>query len=170
MAGAPSVLFFISTISVRELSCYTGGPVRGVWTERIDRFADEGFRLTNYCPESQCTPTRSALMTGRHAIRSGTHSVPLGSVEPWGLVAWERTIADVLSEAGMRVRPTGSGMSGKVLGGGRPTMGFRSGTARRGPMTSRCGRMTLGMTRLVTRSLGWLRSLAGSRSRLSWTS
>ena len=37
--------------------------------------AGEDFRLTNYYPESQCTPTRSALMTGRHAIRSGTHSV-----------------------------------------------------------------------------------------------
>ena len=60
----------------------------------------EGFRLTNYCPESQCTPTRSALLTGRHAIRSGTHSVPIGQEGSWGLVAWEKTLGDVLSEAG----------------------------------------------------------------------
>jgi arylsulfatase A-like enzyme len=67
--------------------------------ERIDAFAGEGFRLTNYCPESQCTPTRSALLTGRHAIRSGTHSVPIGVPGRLGL-AWEQTLGDLLSEAG----------------------------------------------------------------------
>jgi arylsulfatase len=55
--------------------------------------------LTNYAPEAQCTPTRSALLTGRHAIRSGNHSVPLGSSGGWGLVAWEQTLGD-LSGAG----------------------------------------------------------------------
>jgi Sulfatase len=75
-------------------------PVPGCVTERIDALAGEGFRLTNYCPESQCTPTRSALLTGRHAIRSGTHSVPIGVSGGWGLVAWEKTMGDVLSDAG----------------------------------------------------------------------
>lgn len=74
-----------------ELSCYSGGPFRGAWTDRIDAFARQGFRLTNYAPEAHCTPTRSALMTGRHAIRSGTHSVPVGTRGSWGLVQWERT-------------------------------------------------------------------------------
>lgn len=88
----PNILFFhVDNLGFGELSCYAGGPFRGVVTERIDAFAREGFRLTNYCPESQCTPTRSALMTGRHAVRSGTHSVPIGAPEGWGLVAWERT-------------------------------------------------------------------------------
>jgi arylsulfatase A-like enzyme len=101
--GRPNVLFFhVDNLGFGELSCYSGGPFRGCVTERIDAFAGEGFRLTNYCPESQCTPTRSALMTGRHAIRSGTHSVPIGQVGGWGLVAWEKTTADILSEAGYR--------------------------------------------------------------------
>ena len=39
-------------------------------------------------------------MTGRHSIRSGTHSVPLGASGGWGLVAWEQTLGDLLSEAG----------------------------------------------------------------------
>jgi arylsulfatase A-like enzyme len=90
----------VDNLGFGELSCYSGGPFRGCVTERIDAFAQEGFRLTNYCPESQCTPTRSALLTGRHAIRSGTHSVPIGQEESWGLVAWEKTLGDVLSEAG----------------------------------------------------------------------
>src|SRR5678815_2744120 len=74
--------------------------VRGVTTSRIDTFAREGFRLTNYCPESQCTPSRSALMTGRHAIRSGTYAVPIGVANGWGLVAWEKTLGDILSNGG----------------------------------------------------------------------
>ncbi len=97
----PNVLFFhVDNLGFGELSCYSGGPFRGCFTERIDSFAAEGFRLTNYCPESQCTPTRSALLTGRHAVRSGTHSVPIGAVGGWGLVAWEKTLGDLLSEAG----------------------------------------------------------------------
>jgi arylsulfatase A-like enzyme len=99
--GRPNVLFFhVDNLGFGELSCYSGGPFRGCMTERIDAFAQEGFRLTNYCPESQCTPTRSALLTGRHAIRSGTHSVPIGQEGGWGLVSWEKTLGDVLSEAG----------------------------------------------------------------------
>jgi arylsulfatase len=97
----PNVLFFhVDNLGFGELSCYSGGPFRGAWTERIDGFARQGFRLTNYAPEAQCTPTRSALMTGRHAIRSGTHSVPVGAQGGWGLVQWEKTLGDLLSEAG----------------------------------------------------------------------
>jgi arylsulfatase A-like enzyme len=94
VADPPNILFFhVDNLGFGELSCYSGGPFRGARTERIDAFAVQGFRLTNYCPESQCTPTRSALLTGRHAIRSGTHSVPLGAPaaggwwpgrRPWG--------------------------------------------------------------------------------------
>ena len=42
--------------------------VRGADTRRIDHFAWEGFQLLNYAPEAQCTPSCSALLTGRHAI------------------------------------------------------------------------------------------------------
>ncbi len=101
MAERPNILFFhVDNLGFGELSCYSGGPLRGAETERIDRFAGEGFRLTNYCPESQCTPTRSALLTGRHAVRSGTHSVPIGAQGGWGLVGWEKTLGDLFSEAG----------------------------------------------------------------------
>lgn len=101
MTARPNILFFhVDNLGFGELSCYSGGPLRGATTARIDRFAQEGTRLTNYAPEAQCTPTRSALLTGRYAIRSGTHSVPLGAPGGWGLVAWERTLGDLLSEAG----------------------------------------------------------------------
>jgi arylsulfatase A-like enzyme len=101
MTKRPNILFFhVDNLGFGELSCYSGGPFRGTWTSRIDAFAGQGFRLTNYAPEAQCTPSRSALLTGRYAIRSGNQSVPLGAPDGWGLVAWERTLGDVLAEAG----------------------------------------------------------------------
>src|SRR5215469_9224914 len=45
-------------------------------TPRIDKMASEGIRFNNYNVESQCTPSRSAIMTGRHPVRSGTFTVP----------------------------------------------------------------------------------------------
>ncbi|MDX6301718.1 MAG: hypothetical protein QOF53_2932 [Nocardioidaceae bacterium] len=99
MSNRPNVLFFfVDNLGYGELGCYGGGVLRGAQTTRIDAFAAEGVQLLNFAPEAQCTPSRSALMTGRHAIRSGTHSVPIGS--PVGLVAWERTIGDILSDSG----------------------------------------------------------------------
>jgi arylsulfatase A-like enzyme len=57
------------------------------------------MKLLNFAPEAQCTPSRSALMTGRYAIRSGNHTVALPG-DDGGLVAWEKTTADVLSSRG----------------------------------------------------------------------
>ncbi len=55
-----------------ELGVYGGGILRGAPTPRIDKLADEGMRLLNFNVEAQCTPSRSALMTGRFSIRSGS--------------------------------------------------------------------------------------------------
>jgi arylsulfatase A-like enzyme len=51
-----------------DLSCYIG-PTRGVTTPRLDKFASEGLRLTNFMVEAACTSSRSALMT-RYAAAS----------------------------------------------------------------------------------------------------
>jgi arylsulfatase A-like enzyme len=95
----PNVLLvLVDNLGYGELGCYGGGVLRGAATPRIDRFAAEGFRCQNFAPEAQCTPSRSALMTGRMSIRSGTQSVPI--LLPGGLVNWERTIAFQLGLAG----------------------------------------------------------------------
>jgi arylsulfatase len=95
----PNILFFhVDNLGLGELSCYAG-PTRGAVTARIDRFAREGLQLWHYIAEPQCTPSRSALLTGRHAIRSGTVAVPEGAATG-GLVAWERTLGDILSDDG----------------------------------------------------------------------
>ena len=126
MTRRPNILFFhVDNLGFGELSCYSGGPLRGTWTTRIDAFAGEGIRLTNYAPEAQCTPSRSALLTGRHAIRSGTHSVPLGASGGWGLVAWERTLGDLLSEAGYACATYGKWHVGEGAGHWPTDKGFQ---------------------------------------------
>jgi arylsulfatase len=82
-----------------EVSVYGGGITRGAPTPRIDQLEAEGLRLTNFNVEAQCTPSRSAIMTGRFSIRSGTHSVPIGGGLE-GLTQWEVTIAETLAAAG----------------------------------------------------------------------
>ena len=100
MADKPNILYvFVDNLGFGELGCYGGGILRGTPTPQLDKFASDGMKLLNFAPESQCTPSRSALMTGRYSIRSGNQTVAMPGV-PGGLVAWERTIADVLSEDG----------------------------------------------------------------------
>lgn len=93
------VLILADNLGWGELGCYGGGALRGAPTPRIDALASEGIRLLNFNVESDCVPTRSALMTGRHPIRTGAlQSVPAGL--PQGLIPWEVTIAESLSNAG----------------------------------------------------------------------
>ena len=99
-ASKPNIVFVLmDNLGYGEVGVYGGGVVRGAPTPRIDRLAGEGLRLTNFNVEAQCTPSRSAILTGRFAIRSGTHSVPLPGT-PEGLTQWEATIAELLSGAG----------------------------------------------------------------------
>ena len=93
------VLILGDNVGYGELGVYGGGILRGAPTPRIDRLASEGTRLLNFNVEAQCTPSRSALMTGRFPIRSGTYEVPRGGA-PEGLTQWEITIAELLSAQG----------------------------------------------------------------------
>jgi arylsulfatase A-like enzyme len=99
-AGKPNIVFILmDNLGYGELGAYGGGVTRGAPTPRIDQLAAAGTRLTNFNVEAQCTPSRSAFMTGRFSIRSGTHSVPIGGGLE-GLTQWEVTIAEVLSASG----------------------------------------------------------------------
>ncbi|MEQ1772307.1 MAG: arylsulfatase [Burkholderiales bacterium] len=96
----PNILLILAdNLGWGELGCYGGGILRGAPTPHIDALAAEGLRLTNFNVESDCVPTRSALMTGRHPIRTGAlQSVPAGL--PQGITPWEITLAQLLSAQG----------------------------------------------------------------------
>ena len=93
------VLVFMDNFGWGEPGFNGGGIIRGTVTPRLDQLAAEGLRLTNFNVEVQCTPSRSAIMTGRYSIRSGNGVAPLGE-GVYGLVQWEVTMAEMLSDAG----------------------------------------------------------------------
>ena len=96
----PNIVFILTdNLGYGEIGVYGGGQTRGAPTPNIDSLADDGMRFLNFNMETQCTPSRSSLMTGRWAIRSGTHSVPFGGVAD-GLTQWEVTIGEALASAG----------------------------------------------------------------------
>ena len=92
------VLVFMDNFGWGEPDFNGGGIIRGAPTPRLDKLASEGLRFTNFNVEAQCTPSRSAIMTGRYAIRSG--NALAGGLGVYGLVQWEVTMAEMLSEAG----------------------------------------------------------------------
>lgn len=99
-ASAPNIVIMLyDNLGYGELGSYGGGIIRGAETPRIDQLAQEGIRLTNFNVEAQCTPSRSALLTGRFSIRSGTYKVPRAGA-PDGLTLWETTLAELLSARG----------------------------------------------------------------------
>ena len=73
--------------------------VRGTQTPRINKLADEGLSFMRMYTEPSCTATRTAMMTGRHPIRTGLKEVKVALVGE-GLPASEVSIAEVLSDAG----------------------------------------------------------------------
>jgi arylsulfatase len=85
-------------------------------TPRIDSLAGSGIRFNNYNVEGQCTPTRSAIMTGRQSVRTGCYTVPLDPQLPYGLAPWEYTIAELLSDAGYATALFGKWHLGAVEG------------------------------------------------------
>jgi arylsulfatase len=100
------VVIVMDNLGWGEIGAYGGGILRGAPTPRLDAFAQEGMQLLNFNVEPQCTPSRSALMTARHPIRSGTTKVVWGL--PYGMVGWEKTMAELFSDKGYA-----TGMYGK---------------------------------------------------------
>jgi arylsulfatase A-like enzyme len=77
-----------------DLSCH-GNPI--LKTPNIDRLHAEGVRLTEFHVSPTCSPTRSALMSGRHEFRNGvTHTI----LERERMSLKTTTLAQVLKTAG----------------------------------------------------------------------
>jgi hypothetical protein len=65
--GGPNVLYIVlDDVGFSATSCY-GGPIE---TPNIDRIAAAGVRYTQWHTTALCSPTRSALLTGRNHTRN----------------------------------------------------------------------------------------------------
>jgi arylsulfatase A len=101
--GPNVVIIFTDDLGYGDLGCYGHPSIR---TPHLDRMAAEGMRFTDfYVAAPVCTPSRAALLTGRHAIRSGMCQMPgtRGVLFPdskGGLPPEEITLAKVLKAAG----------------------------------------------------------------------
>jgi len=116
------VLVVMDNLGWGEIGAYGGGILRGAETPRLDKLAAEGMQFLNFNVETQCTPSRSALMTGRHPIRSGTTMVVWGQL--YGLTQWEVTIAELLSDRGYATGMFGKWHLGEVEGRFPTNQGF----------------------------------------------
>ncbi len=85
----------------------------GYETPNLNRMAAEGINFTRMYTEPSCTPTRAALLTGRHPVRHGMGVVGMPH-EFSGLRAEEITIAEVLSDAGYATAFCGKGHLGDI--------------------------------------------------------
>jgi arylsulfatase A-like enzyme len=90
------VVLFADDLGYGDLSSY-GHPV--IDTPNLDRLAAQGTRFESFYTGSWCVPSRTQLLTGRYKSRmnfqGGTGADGEGRLPPG-----ERTLAEVLSEAG----------------------------------------------------------------------
>jgi arylsulfatase A-like enzyme len=91
----PNIVFLLTDDQgYGDLSCH-GNPI--LQTPNLDRLHHEGVRFLDFHVSPTCSPTRSALMTGRHEFRNGvTHTI----LERERLTLRATTIAQALKTAG----------------------------------------------------------------------
>lgn len=93
----PNIIFILTDDQGYGDISANGSPI--LKTPNMDRIHDEGVRFTDFHVSPTCSPTRSALMTGRHEFRNGvTHTI----FERERMTLDAVTIAEVLKDSGYR--------------------------------------------------------------------
>jgi arylsulfatase len=93
----PNIIFILTDDQgYGDLSAH-GNPI--LQTPHLDRLHHESVRFTDFHVSPTCSPTRSALLTGRHEFKNGvTHTI----LERERLTLRATTLAEVLQEAGYK--------------------------------------------------------------------
>ncbi|GAA6192797.1 sulfatase-like hydrolase/transferase [Phaeobacter sp. NW0010-22] len=110
----PNIVYvLIDDVSFGILGNRAMNYVTGINTPNINDFADEGMSLMRMYTEPSCTPTRTAMLTGRHPVRAGQEEVKVALVGE-GLAAEEVTIAEILKEVGYNTAHVGKWHQGDI--------------------------------------------------------
>jgi arylsulfatase len=97
----PNIVYILADdVGYTELGSYGGGKVRGAPTPNLDKLADQGIRFLSFYSEVECSPSRGAVMTGRHPIRNGLYNITLPGQVGFGMHPEEVTTAEILSRVG----------------------------------------------------------------------
>ena len=111
------LLLLVDDLGWGDVGAFGGGEAVGGATPNIDALAAGGLKLTSTYAQPTCTPTRSAIITGRLPVRTGLLRPLMASeklaVNPW---ASERSLPSLLSQVGYRTALSGKWHVGEAEG------------------------------------------------------
>lgn len=126
-AGRPHILLVVADdLGIGEVSAYGAADVR---TPAIDRVATEGARFTSFYANSPvCSPSRAALLTGRHPPLVGVPGViRTDPANSWGALRRDVTLLpEALRRQGYRTAAVGKWHLGLAAGDHPLDRGFDS--------------------------------------------
>jgi arylsulfatase A-like enzyme len=96
-APRPNIVILLSDDMGWDQVGFNGS--KEVPTPNIDAIAGEGVKLTQFYVQPVCSPSRSCIMTGRYAWKTGMERRP-STESKQGMLRDERTIAEALRSAG----------------------------------------------------------------------
>ena len=114
----PNIVWLVvDDMGYGDPGAFGGGAAVGAATPNMDRLAREGLKLTSTYSQPTCTPTRSAILTGRLPVRTGlTRPILAGdklTKNPW---ADEISLPKLLGAAGYKTLLSGKWHIGELEG------------------------------------------------------
>ncbi|XP_041472301.1 arylsulfatase I-like isoform X1 [Lytechinus variegatus] len=104
-AQPPNIIFIVADdLGWNDVSFHGSSQIL---TPHLDALALEGVLLTNYYVSPICTPTRSAIMSGKHPIHTGLQYSVIIADQPYGLSTNETIMPQYLRPLGYRTHMVG---------------------------------------------------------------
>jgi hypothetical protein len=136
----PNILFIIlDDLGIDQLKIFNKENPLPPATPNIDLIAKRGVKFTNAWGMPECSPSRAAFFTGRHAVRTGVEAALLDNHLPQSYVSsFETTLPRILTKAGYTNALIGKYHLGNLDPGGNcapAARGFQAfqGVLRGGP-------------------------------------